>query len=432
MSTLRARILSTALVSSLGVAVLAMVPWPSWAGLPSMAQGNVATIAAPPALAAVVPLPDPEPRFHDVKHTIRKGQALGSILPDYGVHQVDAVVDAAEPWVDLTSIWAGKELLFTLDRDADDSAVSLRYVLDEDRTLVVDLSGDSPKADVEEVVYARMAGQRVLTVQGSLWQSAVDAGLRPADIVRIAHVFRFDVDFNTELQAGARFSVIGEDLYSGGEYVKMGALQAVRLENKGEVFTAIHFVHADGRDGWYHPDGTAAKKPFLRSPLDFARVTSNFNGGRYHPVLKKKRKHLGTDFGCPTGTPVKATGSGVVTMAKKNGGHGNHLVIKHEGGRVTKYSHLSSFKVKKGQKVEQGQVVALSGNTGMSTGPHLHYELHLSGKAVDAMKVELPTTDTMPSAERAAFNAQRDTLVAQLDAMDPDGEAAAPAMVDGE
>lgn len=432
MSTLRARILATAMVSSLGVAVLAMVPWPSWSGMEGMFQSNAAGIPEPTPVVEVAPEPEPEPRFHEVRHTIRKGQALGSILPDYGVHQVDAVVDVAEPWVDLTSIWAGKDLHFTLDREQQDRAVALRYVLDEDRTLVVDLSGPEPSAGVEEVVYARMAGQRVLTVEGSLWQSAVDAGLRPADIVRIAHVFRFDVDFNTELQAGARFSVIGEDLYSGGEYVKMGALQAVRLENKGEVYTAIHFVHEDGKDAWYHPDGTAAKKPFLRSPLDFARVTSNFNGGRYHPVLKKKRKHLGTDFGCRTGTPVKATGAGTVTMAKKNGGHGNHVVIKHEGGRVTKYSHLSSFKVKKGQKVEQGQVIALSGNTGMSTGPHLHYELHIGGKAVDAMKVELPTTDTLPPAERAAFNAQRDQLLAQLDAMDPEGEAAAPALVDGE
>ena len=432
MSTLRARILATAMVSSLGVAVMVMVPWPSWSGMDGMFQGNAAAMSASDVLVEVAPEPEPDPRFRDVSHRIRKGQALGSILPEYGVHQVDAVVEAAAPWVDLTSIWAGKDLHFTLDRESEDRAVFLRYVLDEDRTLVVDLSGESPSAGIEEVVYAHMAGQRVLTVEGSLWQSAVNAGLRPADIMRIANVFRFDVDFNTELQAGARFSVIGDDLYSGGEYVKMGELQAVRLENKGQVFTAIHFVHADGKDGWYHPDGTAAKKPFLRSPLDFARVTSNFNGGRYHPVLKKKRKHLGTDFGCPSGTPVKATGAGVVTVAKKHGGHGNHLVIKHAGGRITKYSHLSSFKVKKGQKVEQGQVVALSGNTGMSTGPHLHYELHMNGKAVDAMKVELPTTATMPVAERTAFNAQRDVLVAQLDAMDPDGEAAAPALVDGE
>lgn len=424
MSTLRARIAATAIVGSLAVAVAALIPWPS------RTQAQPEPVVEP---APTLPEPEPEPRFTQVSHKIKRGQALGSILPDYGVHQVDAVVEAALPWVDLRKIYAGKELHFTQDRELGGKTVEMRYVLDEDHTLVVDLSGETPTASVDEVLYTAQPEEKVLIVDGSLWAAAVEAGLRPADIVRIAKVFQYDVDFNTELQAGARFSVIGQALYrEDGSYAKMGELQAVRLENKGETFTAIHYVHSDGEtDGWYHPDGTASKKPFLRSPLDFARVTSGFSTGRFHPVLKKKRKHLGTDFGCPTGTPVRATGDGVVKVAKTHGGHGKHVVVQHPGGRVTKYSHLSAYKVKPGQSVKQGQVIALSGNTGMSTGPHLHYELHVGGKPVDAMTVKLPNTESIPSSEKSAFNAQKALLVAQLDELAKPQDTGGPALADG-
>lgn len=395
-------------------------------GVVVLAVGLLAVLAAPtdaapePVAAPVpqAPAEPPPPVETQVVHTIQSGDVMGRILPRYGEARVDAVLAAAAPHFDLTRIQAGKELAFTyVDGAASPSA--LTYRLDEDRTLVIGLDADEPVAQVDEIVYDVTDGTRVLTLNGSLWNAAIDAGLRPGDIVRIAEIFQWEVDFNSELRAGATFSVVGQELWHDGEFVKMGELHAVRLENDGKVLTALHHVMADGDDGWFHPDGTASKRPFLRSPLKFSRVTSNFNPGRYHPVLKKKRPHMGTDFGAATGTAVYATGDGVITFAATNGGHGKHIVIDHAGPYKTKYSHLSSIKVRKGATVKQGDLIGLVGSTGMSTGPHLHYEFHVNGKAVNAMTVDLPNTENLPDAELQAFALTREQWAPVLDAIHP-------------
>ena len=380
---------ATVLVIGLGVALLALMP---------------SDEPAPEPVIEVVESPPPEPElpaFTDQAHTIASGQTLGAILPNYGVTDVMAVVGAAEPHYDLTNIRAGRDLVFRTARDAE-GVTSLRYALDEDRVLVVDLA--TMTSTVEEQVYRSRLGVHSLLLNGSLWNEALNAGLRPNDIARLAEVFQWEVDFNTELRAGAEFTLVAEELWQGGQFVKLGELFAVRLQNDGDDYVAVAFTWEED-EGWYHPDGTASKRPFLRSPLKFSRVTSGFNPKRSHPVLKKRRPHNGTDYGAPTGTPVRATGDAKVVVSGWNGGHGKYVKLDHSGPYTTSYSHLSRIAVKKGERVEQGDVIGYVGSTGMSTGPHLHYEFHVNGRPVNSQTVDLPQTEPLPSAAMAEFEA---------------------------
>ncbi len=414
MSHLTIRALATGIVGLLGLGLVGFLASPDQPSAPAETQ---------PALP-LAPEPPPAPRFSDVTHGIARGETLGAILPRYGVSDVLAVVEAASEHADLTRIRAGRDLVFTFERDVE-APIALRYMLDEDNTLVVHLDGESPWAELETVTYGSHQGARSLVVEGSLWSAAIEAGLRPGDIVRLARVFEYEVDFNTELRAGATFTVVGEELTLGGEFSKMGELHAVRLDNDGKSYTAVYFERSDGEAGWYHPDGTASKRPFLRSPLEFSRVTSGFNPKRFHPVLKTSRPHYGTDFGAPTGTPVRATGNGKVVFSGTKGGYGKHVKLDHPGPYTSSYSHLSKISVKNGSAVKQGDVIGYVGATGLATGPHLHYEFRENNKPVDPMKIKLPTVEPLPKGELAAFQAQAERVLPLLDGPQDTGLAVA-------
>ena len=381
------------------------------------------TVEAPAEAQIAVVQAEPAPVERVVEHVISSGETFGGILSRYGVTGVTAIVEAAADHKDLTRIRAGQALTFRYDGE---SPKSIAYALDEDRTLLIHLTGSAPTVSLEEVTYEVGLETRVLSLDSSLWAAAMSAGLRPADIVELARIFEYEVDFNTELRAGARLILVGDGLFKAGEFVKLGDLRAVQLENDGKTYTALHHVHSDGDDGWYHPDGSATKRAFLRSPLAFSRVTSGFNPKRYHPVLKKRRPHNGTDFGAKTGTPVRAVADGRVVHAGRNGGYGNHVKLDHPGPYTTSYSHLSKIKVRNGARVKQGDIIGLVGSTGMSTGPHLHYEMRVNGKPVKAMKVDLPTALPLPANERGHFEATRTAWLPVLEA------AAAPAVAEAD
>lgn len=418
MSRLLSRLAATLLVATLASGLLARVA-------PKAEPAPEPTL--PPA--PVAPTFAPNPRFGELTHTVQRGEVLGTILPRYGIKDVAAVLAAAKPFTNLSRIRAGSTFTMAFERDVP-HPLSLRLNLDEDRTLVIDLTGEAPTASIELVQYETRTETRVLTMTSSLWDAAIGAGLRPADVMTLANIFQWELDFNTELLPGATFAIVGEDLYREGEFVRAAAFHAVRLINGAKTYTAVQFANAAGKTGWYHPDGTGQRRPFLRSPLEFGRVTSGF-GKRFHPILKTNRPHMGTDFGAAVGTPVRAVGDGVITLAGKNGGYGNQVQIDHEGPYASSYSHLSVIKVKNGQKVHQGDIVGLVGTTGLSTGPHLHYEVKVNGKQVDAMKVKFPTSEPLPAAEMAGFEAERDHWLAMLE---PDTHPAPPtdALVESE
>lgn len=378
------------------------------------------------------PEEEPEPAAAAwIEHTIAPGEALGRILPRWGI-PTQQVWEAARPHIDLSKVQAGKVL--RLHRADDGQTIDrLEYALTLDRTLVLepDASG-TWRARVDAVEYDRKEGLRSFTVQRSLWEAAVQAGLRPADIVALADVFRYDIDFNTEVRQGARAELVVEELYVDGELRRLGAPLAVRFTNNGKEYVAIRFDAGDGEPRYFDASGHSRKRPFLRSPLKFSRVTSGFSRSRFHPVLKRGRPHYGVDFGAPEGTPIYAVGDGTVSWAGPNGGHGRFVKIDHAGPYDSSYSHLSRVAVQKGQKVRQGQLLGYVGSTGLATGPHLHYQFWVDGRYVNPLTVELPKGgEPVPAGAREAFDAQKAALLAKLEGGIPEaGATPQPALAD--
>jgi murein DD-endopeptidase MepM/ murein hydrolase activator NlpD len=351
--------------------------------------------------------PEPEPEW--VEYEIKKGDYLGSILPSYGI-STQAVLDASSEIYDLAKIRVGKKLLFMIQPE-EKIPEQIHYALDEDNTLILERTGESWSAKKKTNVYESKLAYRHLRVDSSFWKAAINVGLRDGDIANLIKVLEYDIDFNTEIRAGATADILIEELYQKNVLVKLGTPHALIFTNKGKSFTAIHHTDVQGDSDYYDEEGISRKGAFLRSPLAFSRVTSSFNPKRFHPVLKKRRPHNGTDFGAPTGTPVRAVGKGKVLMAGKNGGHGKFIKLDHQDPYQTSYSHLSKIYVKKGQKVKQGQVIGKVGTTGMSTGPHLHFQMWKNGRYVDAMTEKLPRETRILKAEKAVFDKKKNEML---------------------
>lgn len=360
---------------------------------------------------------EPAPKVFDVMHTIEKGETLGVILENVGL-QGSELRDAAKDVYDLAKLRAGRTVTFKV-RSGESTPHALLYPLDEDNTVRVERNNGTWTAKIETITYDAHESVREFTVNSTLWGAASKEGLRPSDIMQLASVFEFDVDFNTELKAGATVRMVVEELHLDGRFAKLGTPLAVRLQNSGNDYIAIHHVSADGESGYFDSKGIARKKAFLRSPLPFSRVTSGFNPRRFHPVLKTRRPHNGTDFGAPQGTPIRASGSGKVVFSGRNGGHGNFVKIDHPGPYASSYSHMHKIRVKNGQRVKQGQIIGTVGTTGMSTGPHLHYQFWKNGRFVDPMTIKLPRNQKLSSNEMKRFQANRDVLMDALNTAPP-------------
>ncbi len=377
------------------------------------------TPLAQPAPAVAGALPAPTPRYHTVSHTIAEGDTAGSVLRAMGAPTEELLAAAGSA---LNRLSIGDR--FHLDYVDGDSAIEgrpWRLRLDKDDPTLVEIAWNGTKyvSSVRPIPFTVASGARTLTVNSSLWEAAADAGLRPPQIMELAKIFEYDIDFNTELVKGATIRAVGDTLTDDLGNSRFGGIRAATLTNGKKAYTAIRYVMKDGSVGWFAQDGTGRHRPFLRSPLEFSRVTSSFTLARYHPILKKSRPHLGVDFGAPTGTPVRAVADGVVTSAGPHGGHGNFVELDHEGPYATSYSHLSSVLVKRGQSVHQGDIIGKVGTTGLSTGPHLHYQFFVNGQYKNPMTVVLPMTGALPDAERDAFFAVRDAMMPLLTAPDP-------------
>ncbi|HEY5682281.1 MAG TPA: peptidoglycan DD-metalloendopeptidase family protein, partial [Sulfuricaulis sp.] len=219
------------------------------------------------------------------------------------------------------------------------------------------------------------------TIASSLFEDGQEAGLSDTLIMKLVEIFGWDVDFALDLRRGDSFSIIHEEKFWQGQKVSDGTILAAEFINQGQVFRAIAFRDANGYISYYTPDGTSVRRPFLRTPVEFSRITSRFTNRRYHPVLKTWRVHKGVDYAAPTGTPVRATASGRILAIGWNGGYGKRIVIRHNATYSTIYAHLSRFRadLRVGSFVDQGQTIGFVGATGLANGPHLHYEFQVNG-----------------------------------------------------
>jgi len=258
-------------------------------------------------------------------------------------------------------------------------------------------------------------------IDSSLFVAGSNAGMSDALIMNLAGIFAWDIDFALEIRKGDSFALLYEDIWQDGRRLRDGDILAAEFINQGKTYRAIRFKAPDGKVEYYTPEGLNVRKAFLRAPLDFSRVSSNFNPNRLHPILKTKRPHRGVDYAANKGTPIKAAGDGTIIFRGRNGGYGNCVIIQHGGNVTTLYAHLSKFAGgrKKGSRIRQGQILGYVGSTGLATAAHLHYEYRLNGVHRNPRTVALPTAQPVPEKYRSEFEAAIQPLLSRLDAVSP-------------
>jgi murein DD-endopeptidase MepM/ murein hydrolase activator NlpD len=247
------------------------------------------------------------------------------------------------------------------------------------------------------------------SIQSSLFAAADEVGIPDSVAMQLGDVFGGDIDFHRDLRKGDQFAVVYELHYLGGRPVRAGRLLAAEFTNNRKTFRAVHFG-----SGYYTPDGKNLRKAYLRSPLEFSRVSSGF-GMRRHPIAQAWRKHEGIDYAAPTGTRVRAVGDGVIEHAGPKGGYGKVVIIRHNGQFATVYAHLSRVNVHRGQRVAQNDTIGAVGQTGWATGPHLHYEFRVGGQARNPFSIAMPAANPVAPQDLPAFRNYAEPLISRLD-----------------
>lgn len=358
---------------------------------------------------------------------VEKGTTLSKIFAnlDLPAHELDQIVKLGDDALKLTRLRPGESITFNLS-DAHELQ-RLSYALGHDRTLHVVRGEDGTfKSEIEEhpLEYRQTLGSG--TIKSSFYQAAVDAGLPPDMVLRLADIFGWKINFLTDIQEGDRFSILYETVYKDGEPVTTGDILAASFVNNGKLFQAVRYTDKEGNTTYYTPDGKSLKRGFLRYPVDFSRISSRFSNARLHPILHEVREHKGVDFAAPTGTPIHAAADGKVSFQGWKGGYGKVVMIQHDGTYSTVYGHMSRFEptLREGARVKQGQVIGYVGATGYATGPHLHYEFRINGVHHDPLSVALPEAQPIPANERARFLAESAQILAQMSRLESETQTA--------
>ena len=348
--------------------------------------------------------------------SVKSGQSLSVIFEALGLAR-DEVADLLALGGEtnrLKRLKAGDDLHIRVE---DNQLEGLTYALDERRTLEV-RRGDK---GLESVTLTAEIEHRQTTASGritdSLFADGRRANLSDRLIMEFADIFGYDIDFAQDLHAGDPFSVVYEQLYKDGKKLRDGDILAAEFLSQGQRYRAVRFTTPEGNTAYYTPNGQSLRKAFIRTPVDFARISSPFNLRRLHPILHTIRAHKGVDYAAGTGTPIKATGDGRISFKGSKRGYGNVVVLNHGGGVETLYAHLSRFRagLGNGSSVRQGQVIGYVGKSGLATAPHLHYEFRLNGLHKNPMTVPLPRANPVSPRHMTAFRAQSSTLIAALD-----------------
>ena len=433
----------TALYAGLGVQPAAVEPIPTSLNsaepivvkltLPSPLEGDTAlSVDTPETSTQPLPTtPAPELRTEPAKdqaaemtgtwltHQIKSGDTLAKIFAAKGLsaNLLHRIVTSSKESAKLAHIKPGQELRIQLDQQGE--FIALAQIIDAIHSLEIKRTAEGFTAhQVTQTVEYRTAFANG-TITKSLFNSAKEAGLSDPLIMSLANIFGWDIDFALEIRNGDSFAIIYQEEYLNGEKLRNGQILAAKFINRGKQFQAVRYVDEQGAANYFTPEGNSVRKAFLRSPVDFRRISSRFQRERYHPVLGKKRPHRGVDYAAATGTPVKTSGDGKIIFRGRKGGYGKAVIIQHGGGITTLYAHLNSFvlKRKRGSRVKQGETIGFVGKTGVATGPHLHYEFRLNGVHRNPLTVKLPAASPIAKKYREDFQIQTAPLTAQLAAL---------------
>jgi len=334
-------------------------------------------------------------------YTIQSGDTLLAIMQiQMGISYEDSVelLNRIQEVFDITKI--KQDATIAITQDYLGGFYSFSYDINSSEELIVlkTLDGFSvERQDIEfEIKESNISG----VVEGSLYSSALDAGLTDRMIMELASVFAWDVDFTASIREGDQFSLVFENKYRNGEFAGTGDLLAARFVNNGSEFFAYLLEDEKGNNKYYNEEGKATERLLLKTPLNYKRISSGFSLNRKHPILGTFRTHRAIDFAADTGTPVETVGDGTVVYSGWNGAYGNFVKVDHGQGFATAYAHLSKIYVSKGSKVKQGDLIGAVGTTGRSTGPHLHYEMYKNGNLVHPLETETPSGRPITEAQK--------------------------------
>ena len=378
----------------------------------------------PPAPPPLLPEAHAAPVETVGRETLRKGETLSELLERARLDGEEARTLLAELTAvyDARSLKPGMEIEYRRSvRTGDVRRLTMR--LDPDRTLNVDGRSGQMVAKVEEVEVHADTAVLAGTVERSLYQALLDGtGDVPRDereaVVDLLadRIFAYKIDFSRDLRPGDAYRILLERSVRPDGTARSSRILAVQFDVGGRRQEAFLFGR-EGAEDYYDADGESLKRAFLRAPLEFRRISSAYSTGRFHPILKRVRAHHGIDYAAAMGTPIRAVGDGVVRRAGWGGGYGNVVEISHRSGYASRYAHMRGFAggVRAGTRVTQGQVIGYVGSTGLSTGPHLHYEFHSGGRPVNPASIKFLTGEPVPSSARARFRATVGQRIASMD-----------------
>jgi len=362
--------------------------------------------------------------FKTVDYEIKSGDSIQKILKKYEIKNSDIqiIINKYKKYANPNQLLVGNKINFVIEKKLSEKYNSITYFfVPITKSTSIEITRDEDGEVTSNKVITKIYKRKVLTenvIKNSLYASALKAKVNPETIVEFARIFGFEIDFQRDIRKNDSFKILYEKYFDeNGEYVKSGSILFAQMNVNGREITLYKFGE-DQNYGYFDMNGKSVEKALMKTPINGARLSSSF-GMRKHPILGYNKMHKGTDFAAKEGTPIMASGSGTVVHAKWCGGGGNCVKIKHNSTYQTVYAHMKFFAkgIKKGRKVKQGQVIGYVGSTGMSTGPHLHYEVIVNGKKVNSQTLKLPSGKVLKNNERKLFEIHRiktDVLMAEM------------------
>jgi len=349
----------------------------------------------------------------EISGFIRKGETLFDIFKrsELDLEDLSLLKESMAGVHRLSSLLPGQPYRITVDGGK--RVTAFEYWINDDAFVNVTRGASGFRAEKVALEYER----RSLCVAGVIEENLIASFGEDRESLMLAlnlsDVFAWDIDFNTDLRKGDSYRLVVEGLFRDGQFKKYGDILMAEFHNDGKSFRAYRF-DINGKAAYYDVEGESMRKQFLKAPLSFRHISSGFSRSRLHPILKIRRPHHGLDYVAPAGTPVSATADGQVTFAGHKGQYGRLVILRHRNGYQTYYGHLSRIKVRNGANVTQGQVIGSVGSSGMSTGPHLHFELRRNQSPVNPRKAEIPKGEPVPKEWMSEFKSRRDRLDQQM------------------
>ena len=352
--------------------------------------------------------------------TVKRGNSLSTLFDKAKIkpNQLIELMDLGKKTRVLTRLHPGDKIKLSADNNGQLQA--LRFEIDSLSYLEVNRVSNELSAQILKHDIEKRSAYATAEIDSSLFLASQKAGLSQNLTMELANIFGWDIDFVLDIRKGDHFTLIYEEIFRDGEKLKDGNILAAEFINNGKTYRALRYTNpSTGNTGYYNPEGLSLRKAFLRSPVNFSRISSKFSNRRYHPLLHKFRSHKGVDYAASRGTPIRASGDGKIIHKGGKGGYGKTIILKHGSRYSTLYAHMSSYnrKVRKGSYVKQGQIIGYIGSTGLASGPHLHYEFRVNGVHRNPLTVKFPSTKPIPTRHRDNFELTTHSYLAQLDVL---------------